>query len=75
MTETTEPKMIKLADGISINHKKKRYVGEIPEAVHVEIYGRLDPDEKVAKKLYEKQLKKHKWVEPKKEAEEPEVKK
>ena len=69
--------MIKLGEGKSIRHKKKKYVGEIPKALFEEIYGEVDEAGKLTadgKRKVEAMAKKMK-PEKKEIAPEPEVKK
>ncbi len=47
---------MKLKPGVEIGHKKKRYVGEIPDEIFDEIYGKDN----------EKKKEKYQLVEPKK---------
>lgn len=58
---------MKLKDGVTITHMKKRYSGEIKDEIFNLIYGGLGENEKESKSLLDKQRKKFKWVEPKKE--------
>lgn len=71
MTEEKTRTMIPLKDGVSINHKAKRYKVWIPEEIFKEIYGNLGKDPAESEKLYKERVKKVK-PEPKKEEAEPE---
>lgn len=56
---------MKLKEGVIIEHKKKRYVGEIPDAIFEEIYGDKSDEDK-NKKQIAKAREKFKFVESKK---------
>ena len=58
--------IIPLKKGVEIIHACKTYTHKtgIPESIHLEIYGSLSKDAKESKKLHDKKLKKHKFVEP-----------
>lgn len=56
---------MKLNPGAEITHKKKKYVGEIPDKTFKEIFGNCSEDEKEAKKIFDAKKKKYEFVEPK----------
>lgn len=55
---------MKLKKGVEIEHKKKRYRGEIPDEVFEEIYGGEKGSDK-ATELFEKKKKKFEFVKSK----------